>query len=67
MPCRANADTCDHGVPFGFAQGRLSTAAVFRIREAQPPLRMTQGEGEWKLWLLLPGLAVIRGGPDFGG
>ena len=28
-------------VPFGFAQGRLSTSAVLRVREAQPPLRMT--------------------------
>jgi methylthioribose-1-phosphate isomerase len=29
------------GVPFGFAQGRLSTAVVLRCREAQSSLRMT--------------------------
>jgi hypothetical protein len=33
------------GVPFGFAQGRLSTAFVLRVREAQTPLRMTGSEG----------------------
>ena len=30
------------GIPFGFAQGRLSTAAVLRFRETRPPLRMTE-------------------------
>jgi hypothetical protein len=28
-------------IPVGSAQGRLSTAVVLRIREAQPSLRMT--------------------------
>jgi|CZKJ01.1.fsa_nt_gi hypothetical protein len=28
-------------IPFGSAQGRLSTAVVLRVREAQPALRMT--------------------------
>ena len=30
-----------HGVPFDFAQGRLSTAVVLRYRETQSSLRMT--------------------------
>jgi hypothetical protein len=29
------------GVPFGFAQGRLSTAVVLRFAKAQSSLRMT--------------------------
>jgi hypothetical protein len=33
------------GIPFGFAQGRLSTAVVLRVREAQSSLRMTSLQG----------------------
>ncbi|MGC1223698.1 MAG: hypothetical protein WA872_18120, partial [Candidatus Sulfotelmatobacter sp.] len=44
-PCEADRSTCEHGVAFGFAQGGLSTAVVLRVREAQPPLRMTRRRG----------------------
>jgi hypothetical protein len=38
------------GVPFGFAQGRLSTAVVLRVREALPPLRMTGYRSRNQRW-----------------
>jgi hypothetical protein len=41
-PARHTAAQAGKGFPFGFAQGRLSTAVVVRIREAQPTLRMTK-------------------------
>jgi hypothetical protein len=30
-PCEADRAACEHGVPFGFAEGRLSTAVVLRL------------------------------------
>jgi hypothetical protein len=41
------------GVPFGFAQGRLSTAVVLRVREAQPPFRMTDLDDRFGIETLL--------------
>jgi hypothetical protein len=41
-PCEARSNACEHGVPFGFAQGWLSTAVALRFGEAQPPLGMTK-------------------------
>ena len=35
MPRQASGRAGGQGVPFGFAQGRLSTAVVLRVREAQ--------------------------------
>jgi hypothetical protein len=41
MPCGAAGSACLRGVPFGFAQGRLSTAHLLQLREADAQLRMT--------------------------
>ena len=43
-----------------------STAVVLRVREAQPPLRMTR-EFRCRLLLLVPVLTGVDGRPDFGG
>jgi hypothetical protein len=45
IPCGAEGTAEMSGVPFGFAQGRLSTVVLLRICEAQPPLRMTANFG----------------------
>jgi hypothetical protein len=40
--CGAGNNDRGQGIPLGFAQGRLSTAVAFRVRETQPSLRMTE-------------------------
>ena len=57
MPCGVPDGVSRHGVPFGFAQGRLSTAVVLRIREAQLPLRTTDC---WNSLLRLPIFMVTQ-------
>src|ERR1039458_1739915 len=43
-PLEATGGAGAQGIPFGFAQGRLSTAVVLRVREAQPSLRCNEDQ-----------------------
>src|ERR1700678_3168210 len=47
---RASEGVGSEGIPFGFAQGRLSTSRIDRCRDPSAALRMTEatwGAGRW--------------------